>query len=64
MQIKNNRPAAYSVDNVPYVPKKRSISIDGIKENDFTMVLGFPGTLNIYHLMLFLKLKRFKSSKN
>jgi hypothetical protein len=44
MQIKNNRPAAYSVDNVPYVLKKRSISIDGIKENDFTMVLGFPGT--------------------
>ena len=46
---KNNRPAAYSVDNVPYVPKKfLPISIDGIKENDFTMVLGFPGRTTEY----------------
>ncbi|HEX8577879.1 MAG TPA: S46 family peptidase, partial [Flavobacterium sp.] len=33
---KNNRPAEYSKDNVPYVPKHFfPISLDGIKENDF-----------------------------
>jgi hypothetical protein len=36
---KNNRPAAYSPDNVPYTPKRSlNISLDGVKENDFTMV--------------------------
>ena len=46
---KNNRPAEYSVDNVPYKPKKfLPISIEGIKENDFTMVLGFPGRTTEY----------------
>ena len=46
---KNNRPAAYSVDNIPYKPKKfLPISLEGIKENDFTMVLGFPGRTTEY----------------
>ena len=46
---KNNRPAAYSVDNVPYIPKKSlAISATGIKENDFTMVLGYPGRTQEY----------------
>lgn len=46
---KNNRPAAYSVDNVPYTPKHfLPISLDGVKENDFTMVLGFPGRTQEY----------------
>jgi Peptidase S46 len=41
---KDNKPADYSPDNVPYVPKKAlSISLDGVSENDFTMVFGFPG---------------------
>lgn len=41
---KDNKPAAYSTDNIPYVPKKAlSISLDGVAENDFTMVFGFPG---------------------
>ena len=44
---KDNKPAPYSPDNVPYVPKKSlSISMDGVTENDFTMVFGFPGTTN------------------
>ncbi len=39
----NNRPAKYSKDNKPYVPKHfLPISLDGIKENDFTLVMGFP----------------------
>jgi len=46
---KNNRPAAYSVDNVPYKPKHFfPISISGLKENDFSMVLGYPGRTQEY----------------
>ena len=46
---KNNRPATYSAENVPYKPKHfLPISIKGIKENDFTMVLGYPGTTREY----------------
>ncbi|WP_298120826.1 S46 family peptidase [Flavobacterium sp.] len=46
---KNNRPAAYSVDNVPYKPKHFfPISISGLKENDFTMVMGYPGRTTEY----------------
>nr|WP_294775872.1 S46 family peptidase [uncultured Flavobacterium sp.] len=46
---KNNRPAAYSTENVPYKPKYFfPISIKGLKENDFTMVLGYPGRTQEY----------------
>lgn len=46
---KNNRPATYHKDNVPYSPKHfLPISLDGVEENDFTMVFGFPGTTNEY----------------
>lgn len=41
---KDNKPADYSPDNVPYAPKKSlSVSLDGVADNDFTMVFGFPG---------------------
>ena len=41
---KNNMPASYSKDNVPYTPKQSlSISLKGIKPNDYTMIIGFPG---------------------
>lgn len=40
---KDNQPAPYSPDNVPYKPKKFfKISIKGIQPDDFTMVLGYP----------------------
>ena len=46
---KNNNPAEYSEDNVPYKPKKYlHISVKGIKEGDFTMVYGFPGRTQEY----------------
>ncbi len=46
---KNNRPAEYSKDNVPYVPKHYlPVSIKGIKEDDFTMVMGYPGKTTEY----------------
>ncbi len=46
---KDNRPAKYSKDNVPYTPKHfLPVSLDGIEEGDFTMVFGFPGRTNEY----------------
>jgi hypothetical protein len=46
---KDNKPADYSPDNIPYTPKKSlSISLDGVTENDFTMVFGFPGRTTEY----------------
>ncbi|SDX44586.1 S46 family peptidase [Aequorivita viscosa] len=46
---KNNNPAEYSEDNVPYTPKHfLPISLDGVAENDFTMVFGFPGSTDEY----------------
>jgi len=46
---KNNRPAEYATDNVPYKPKHfLPISTKGIKEDDFTMVMGYPGRTQEY----------------
>ncbi len=46
---KDNKPADYSIENVPYTPKRSlSISLDGMKEGDFTMVFGFPGRTTQY----------------
>jgi Peptidase S46 len=46
---KDGKPAPYSKDNVPYKPKKfLSISNEGLKDNDFTMIMGFPGGTNRY----------------
>ncbi len=46
---KDNHPAPYSKDNVPYRPRHfLPISLDGADEGDFTMVYGFPGATNEY----------------
>ena len=46
---KDNKPAEFSENNVPYKPKKAlSISLDGMKEGDFTLVFGFPGRTTQY----------------
>ena len=46
---KNNHPADYSIDNVPYQPKHFfPISAKGIQEDDFTMVMGYPGRTQEY----------------
>ena len=46
---KDNRPADYSADNVPYTPEHYlPISLDGVEEEDFTLVFGFPGRTNEY----------------
>ena len=46
---KNNKPAEYSKDNIPYVPKHfLPISMKDKKEDDFTFVFGFPGRTTEY----------------
>lgn len=45
----NNKPAEYSITNKPYKPRHYlPISIDGIKEGDFSMVYGFPYNTDEY----------------
>ncbi|MCO5260946.1 MAG: S46 family peptidase [Crocinitomicaceae bacterium] len=45
----DNKPAPYSASNIPYSPKHHlPISIKGVKENDFAMVMGFPGRTDRY----------------
>ena len=46
---KYNEPAEYSEDNVPYVPKQSlRISLKGINEGDYTMIMGYPGRTQRY----------------
>lgn len=46
---KDNEPAEYSEDNVPYVPKQSlRISLKGINEGDYTMIMGYPGRTQRY----------------
>jgi len=41
----DNNPADYSESNVPYTPKRHlKISMDGVDQGDFTMVMGYPGS--------------------
>ena len=53
---KNNMPADYSVDNVPYKPARSlKIATGGVKENDFAMVMGYPGRTQRYQTAAQLK---------
>jgi hypothetical protein len=57
---KDNTPAPFSPDNVPYKPKKFfPISLKGVHEGDFTMVFGYPGSTYeykpSYHLEMLTK---------
>ena len=46
---KTGGPAAYSKDNVPYHPKHWApVSLQGYKEGDFAMTMGYPGSTNRY----------------
>ena len=46
---KDNRPADYSPDNVPYHPQYVApISLDGYSEGSFCMTLGYPGSTERY----------------
>ena len=42
-------PAPYSPENKPLTPKHHlPVSLDGVQQDDFTMIWGFPGTTNRY----------------
>jgi hypothetical protein len=44
-----NKPANYSEENVPYKPLYYfPVSLKGVKEGDFTMVFGYPGSTSEY----------------
>ncbi|MDR1346805.1 MAG: S46 family peptidase [Prevotellaceae bacterium] len=46
---KDGNPAEYSPDNIPYNPKQHlKVSIKGIQKNDFTMIMGYPGSTQRY----------------
>lgn len=45
----DNRPAAYAAENRPYRAEKfLKVSLDGVEEEDFAMVMGFPGSTERY----------------
>src|SRR2546423_413184 len=45
----DGKPAEYAANNVPFKPKKfLSISMGGVKENEFVMVMGYPGSTRRY----------------
>lgn len=46
---KDNNPADYSKDNVPYKPKHYlPISLKGVQKDDFAMIWGYPGSTERY----------------
>lgn len=46
---KDGKPAKYSAENKPLMPKRvLNISTKGVKENDYSMILGYPGKINRY----------------
>ena len=46
---KDNTPAKYAAENVPFKPKKfLPVSIKGVKNGDFSIVYGYPGRTDRY----------------
>ncbi len=55
---KDGKAAAYAADNVPYKPKYYlNVSTKGVKENDYAMILGYPGSTNRYETSWGVKIK-------
>ncbi len=45
----DGKPATYSENNIPYKPKHFfPISVKGLKKDDFTMIMGYPGSTERY----------------
>ena len=42
-------PARYAIDNIPYKPKHHlPVQLDGVENEDFTMIMGYPGRTKRY----------------
>lgn len=55
---KDGKPANYAQDNIPLKPKYfLPVSIKGIKDGDFAMIYGYPGSTNRYETSYGVKLK-------
>ena len=55
---KDAKPAEYSEDNIPMKPKWfLPVSIKGLKDGDYTMIYGYPGSTNRYETSFGVKLK-------
>jgi hypothetical protein len=55
---KSAQPAAYSTTNVPLKPKHfLPVSLKGVKEGDFAMIWGYPGSTNRYETSVGIKQK-------
>nr|MBP6314652.1 S46 family peptidase [Chitinophagaceae bacterium] len=45
----DNKPAPYSKNNRPYMPKHHlPVSLKGVKDNDYAMIMGYPGRTTRY----------------
>ncbi len=54
---KEGKPARYSGDNVPFKPKWHlPVSLKGVKDGDFAMTWGYPGSTNRYESSYGVKL--------
>jgi hypothetical protein len=54
---KDGKPAKYSTENTPLKPKHYlPISLKGVKEGDFAMIFGYPGSTNRYESSLGVQL--------
>ncbi|MCB9234336.1 MAG: S46 family peptidase [Bacteroidia bacterium] len=46
---KDNKPADYAEDNVPYKPKHfLPVSLKGVEKGDYAMIMGYPGSTDRY----------------
>lgn len=55
---KDGKPAAHSADNIPLKPKYfLPVSIKGIKNGDYAMIYGYPGSTNRYETSYGIKQK-------
>lgn len=55
---KKGNPAEYSKDNSPLQPKHfLPVSIKGVKDGDYAMIFGYPGSTNRYETSYGIKLK-------
>lgn len=55
---KDGKPADYSLENVPMKPKHfLPVSIKGIKDGDYAMIYGYPGSTNRYETSYGIRLK-------
>jgi len=55
---KDGKPAEYAADNIPLKPKYHlNVSIKGVKDGDFSMILGYPGGTDRYETSFGVKIK-------